>query len=175
MVALGGSFGREAAPREIAAMWGGWVGDVRMLSKTPLGHLFYCIFRCLWAKNTDFWNSKQGRNSPKLHICSLSYRSCSLRLFGSQLNSERWEHFGGTCHQMVSDEDWTHSCTHHFFRVQILVACGAGAGLAAVRQGNAGDWSCFCCEGAQVVCKGCTWEEFALIVHANKTRHMVFN
>lgn len=27
MVALGGSFGREAAPREIAAMWGGWVGD----------------------------------------------------------------------------------------------------------------------------------------------------
>ena len=60
-------------------------------------------------------------------------------------------------------------------RVQILVACGAGAGLAAVRQGNAGDWSCFCCEGAQVVCKGCTWEEFALIVHANKTRHMVFN
>lgn len=55
------------------------------------------------------------------------------------------------------------------------MACGAGAGLAAVRQGNAGDWSCFCCEGAQVVCKGCTWEEFALIVHANKTRHMVFN
>lgn len=27
VVALGGSFGREAAPREIAAMWGGWLAD----------------------------------------------------------------------------------------------------------------------------------------------------
>ena len=80
----------------------GWLGrGCPDAQDTPLGHLFYCIFRCLWEKNTDFWNSKQGRNSPKLHICSLSYRSCSLRLFGSQLNSERWEHFGGTCHQMV--------------------------------------------------------------------------
>ena len=32
MVALGGSFGREAAPREIAAMWGGWVGDAFRVS-----------------------------------------------------------------------------------------------------------------------------------------------
>jgi len=32
VVALGGSFGREAAPREIAAMWGGWVGDAFRVS-----------------------------------------------------------------------------------------------------------------------------------------------
>ncbi|CAJ1374016.1 unnamed protein product, partial [Effrenium voratum] len=32
VVALGGSFGREAAPREIAAMWGGAVGDVFRVS-----------------------------------------------------------------------------------------------------------------------------------------------
>lgn len=33
VVALGGSFGREAAPREIAAMWGGCVSDLLAVSK----------------------------------------------------------------------------------------------------------------------------------------------
>ena len=42
VVALGGSFGREAAPQEIAAMWGGWVGDAFRVSpeqrKARLAH-----------------------------------------------------------------------------------------------------------------------------------------
>mmetsp|Transcript_19978 Transcript_19978/g.55232 ORF Transcript_19978/g.55232 Transcript_19978/m.55232 type:complete len:757 (-) Transcript_19978:256-2526(-) len=31
-VALGGSFGREAAPRELCAMWGGWLSDALQMS-----------------------------------------------------------------------------------------------------------------------------------------------
>ena len=33
VVALGGSFGREAAPREIAAMWGGLVSELLQVTK----------------------------------------------------------------------------------------------------------------------------------------------
>lgn len=42
VVALGGSFGREAAPREIAAMWGGWVGDAFRVSPEQRKILVAC-------------------------------------------------------------------------------------------------------------------------------------
>eukprot|EP00913_Durusdinium_trenchii_P023495 g22073.t1 len=42
VVALGGSFGREAAPREIAAMWGGWVGDAFGVTKEQRKVLVAC-------------------------------------------------------------------------------------------------------------------------------------
>lgn len=42
VVALGGSFGREAAPREIAAMWGGWVGDAFRVSTEQRKILVAC-------------------------------------------------------------------------------------------------------------------------------------
>jgi len=42
VVALGGSFGREAAPREIAAMWGGAVGDVFRVSSQQRKVLVAC-------------------------------------------------------------------------------------------------------------------------------------
>eukprot|EP00435_Cladocopium_sp_Y103_P027552 s187_g6.t2 len=42
VVALGGSFGREAAPREIAAMWGGWVGDAFRVSMEQRKILVAC-------------------------------------------------------------------------------------------------------------------------------------
>ncbi|CAE7610019.1 unnamed protein product [Symbiodinium natans] len=42
VVALGGSFGREAAPREIAAMWGGMVGDAFRVSSEQRKVLVAC-------------------------------------------------------------------------------------------------------------------------------------
>jgi len=41
-VALGGSFGREAAPREMSAMWGGIIGDGLIVSKEQRRALVAC-------------------------------------------------------------------------------------------------------------------------------------
>ncbi|CAK9082391.1 Guanine nucleotide-binding protein-like 1 (GTP-binding protein MMR1) [Durusdinium trenchii] len=83
VVALGGSFGREAAPREIAAMWGGWVGDAARAGGT--------------GGPGAFGVTKEQRK------------------VGSELP------------QVVAN--------------RVLVACGAGAGLAAVRVYVSLGWS----------------------------------
>lgn len=125
----------------------GWLGrGCPDAQDTPLGHSFYFYFWMFMRKKRRFLK-QQTRQKPT----QASHMLTQLpELFIEAFRVSTEQRKAGAFWWNMSSDGGGIRIEHIlvptiFFRVQILVACGAGAGLAAVRQGNTGDWSCCCC------------------------------